>query len=200
MTADISAGVAPIAECFETLSIPYFIGGSVASSTVGTPRLTLDIDFVADIKLEHVERFAKTLRGRYYVSESMIQDAIRRKSCFNLIDLSSILKIDIFVSKQRDFDRSVFSRITLRSIGTNDGPKYWMTSAEDILLSKLEWFELGNRLSERQWGDIKGILTTQKERIDRDYLRKWAAKLSLSELLEEVLREADDLPLPPRQT
>ena len=53
-TPDILAATEPVAEAFEKLGIPYFIGGSVASSAYGIPRSTMNVDMVSDLKHEHV--------------------------------------------------------------------------------------------------------------------------------------------------
>ena len=48
---------------FEELNIRYIVTGSVASMAYGEPRLTNDIDIVADIKLEQIaflERYFPT--------------------------------------------------------------------------------------------------------------------------------------------
>ena len=39
--------VSVITSVFDTLKIPYFIGGSFASGIHGLPRATRDVDFVA---------------------------------------------------------------------------------------------------------------------------------------------------------
>ena len=35
---------------------------------------------------------------------------------------------------------------------------YGLASAEDVVLSKLEWFRLGNEVSQSQWRDVIGVL------------------------------------------
>jgi len=51
-------------------------------------------------------------------------------------------------------------------------------SPEDTILSKLEWHRLGGEVSDRQWGDILGVLKTRAGELDLDYLRKWAGELN----------------------
>ena len=38
-----------VAKALERMGIPYFVGGSLASSAHGVPRATLDADIVADL-------------------------------------------------------------------------------------------------------------------------------------------------------
>jgi len=65
-----------------------------------------------------------------------------------------------------------------------------MASAEDTVLSKLEWYRLREGVSDRQWQDVLGVLKVQGERLDLAYLRQWAAELGVAELLEKAIAEA----------
>src|SRR6266700_8060324 len=79
---DILAAITPIVEALEELGVPYHIGGSVASSLYGLPRLTIDVDLVADLRQGHVRPLIDQLQTDYYIDEDMIRDAIRRRSSF----------------------------------------------------------------------------------------------------------------------
>ena len=65
-----------------------------------------------------------------------------------------------------------------------------IASAEDAVLTKLEWFEMGGRSSARQWNDILGIIGRQGTSLDLVYLRHWAGVLRVRDLLERALTEA----------
>ena len=39
----------PVIDAFEQIGIHYYIAGSVASSAYGIPRMTADIDVIADL-------------------------------------------------------------------------------------------------------------------------------------------------------
>jgi len=58
-----------------------------------------------------------------------------------------------------------------------------MATAEDIILQKLHWYQIGNGISDRQWRDILGVLKVQGKRLDFGYLKVWAPHLGVEDLL-----------------
>lgn len=178
-----------VTEALDKLKIPYFIGGSLASSVYGLTRTTIDADIIADIKLEKINPLEQILKDNFYVSINAIQDAVIRQSSFNIIHLRTMFKVDIFVMKSRSFDKMQFQRRVKEIITTNPVHAAYFASAEDTILAKLDWFRQGGEISERQWKDILGILKIQSERLDMSYLQYWAGELRVSDLLEKALRE-----------
>jgi hypothetical protein len=176
---------------FERLRIPYLVGGSMASALYGVARSTLDADIVADIRQDQVSALVAALGEDFYADDQMIRDAIRHHSCFNLIHLATMFKVDVFIRKERPFDRVQFQRRVEQLFATNPEQKAFMATAEDIILAKLEWYRLGNEISDRQWRDILGVLKVQAGRLDLDYLRQWAQELNVADLLQRALKESE---------
>jgi hypothetical protein len=52
------------------------------------------------------------------------------------------------------------------------------------------WYRLGSGVSERQWSDVLGVLKVKRERLDLDYVRRWAEHLGVVDLLDQALLEA----------
>ncbi|MBE2222937.1 MAG: hypothetical protein IAF02_15435 [Anaerolineae bacterium] len=169
--------------------IPYVIGGSMASIIHGMLRTTMDVDIVADIQPEQVFSFVSGLQDAFYADEQMIQQAIQHQSSFNLIHLSTMFKVDIFIPKKRPFDQQQLNRRIAEQIGPDTDEKIWVLSAEDVILAKLDWFRLGGEVSERQWRDILGVLKTQQKALDIDYLKQWAQSLGVADLMERALEK-----------
>lgn len=65
-----------------------------------------------------------------------------------------------------------------------------MASPEDIILAKLEWYQMGGRVSDRQWNDVQNVIRVQVERLDLPYLRRSATELAILDLLERALEQA----------
>jgi hypothetical protein len=59
-------------EALMALAVPYYVGGSVASSVTDVARATLDVDLVAALALEQAELLATTLSQHYYVDAEML--------------------------------------------------------------------------------------------------------------------------------
>jgi hypothetical protein len=188
-TPDIQVTITPLIEALEDLGVPYHIGGSVASSLYGLPRLTIDVDIVADLRLDHVRPLVNQLETTYYIDEDMIRDAIKHRSSFNVIHLDTMLKVDVFIPKSRLFDQEELQRAQQEILIEGTRP-FNVASPEGTILNKLEWYRMGGEVSDRQWNDILGVLKVQGTNLDMDYLQKWSANLNVTDLLDRALVDA----------
>ena len=144
----------------ERLRIPHMITGSTASSFHGRPRLTHDADIVID--------------------PSRLQ--------FNSIQTSSAFKIDLIICKDRPFSREELGR--RQAAALLPGQEVVMASAEDTILSKLEWAKRAGG-SEKQIEDAAGVLAINPG-IDRSYVEKWAHELGVLDLWHEIAGQVSD--------
>lgn len=179
-----------VTDVLERMGIPYAVGGSMSSSVHGIMRSTMDVDILADLQLQHISAFVAALSNEFYADDEMMRDAIEHHSSFNLIHLETAYKVDVFIPKRRVFDQLQLERRLPSLIMTNPDKTIYVTSPEDIILSKLEWHRMGGEVSERQWRDILGVLKTQSGQLDLAYLRRLAKTLKVEDLLERALTEA----------
>jgi hypothetical protein len=180
-----------VTNVFESLGIPYLIGGSLASALYGMVRTTQDSDIVAEMRLEHLEPFVLALQDDFYLDDEMIAESIQRQSSFNIIHRESMFKVDVFIPQPRPFLQSQLDRAQNQTFLFESEVSAKFASPEDIILAKLEWYRLGGEMSERQWRDILGVLKTRAGDLDLDYLRKWANELKISDLLERAFKNID---------
>jgi len=179
-----------VTQTLERLGISYAVGGSLASSLHGVMRSTLDVDIVADMRLEHIQPLVAALSKDFYADDEMMRDAIEHKSSFNLIHYETAFKVDIFIRKSRPFDQMQLERRRTSVIATDPEQSLYVTSPEDVILSKLEWYRMGGGVSDRQWRDILGVLKTRSGELDLVYLQKWARELKVADLLDRALKES----------
>jgi len=135
---DILLAIKPVIKAFDRLSIPYYIGGSVASSVYGMARATMDVDIIADSY--HKSAIARRLKDR------LVED--------------------------------------------DQNSAFFLCSPEDVILSKLRWYEAGGRPSERQWLDVLGVIKVQSDSLNREYLVKWSNTLGVFDLLGQAFCES----------
>ena len=187
---DILKALCPVVAAFNKQQVRYYVGGSAASSLYGKARHTLDVDVVAELTEPQIREFIAQLSNDYYVSEPAMRSAIAHRRSFNLIHNETAFKVDVFIPQDRDYDRAALERIREDQLG--DGTNFavvYVASPEDVVVKKLEWYRLGDEVSQQQWEDVVKVIELQGERLDVDYLRKWAKELGVSDLLEAALSE-----------
>jgi len=175
-----------ITAALERVGIGYMLTGSFASADYGSPRSTQDIDIVVEASPTQLRAFVGALPDNdYYVDPDAALEAHSRQSMFNVIDQATGWKIDFIIRKSRPFSLEEFRR---RQQVMLQGVPLFMTTAEDAVISKLEWAKLAQ--SQRQIEDVAAILTARWEMLDRAYLEKWITELSLEKEWDHARRLA----------
>lgn len=179
-----------ILDALTALEVNYVVGGSVASSLYGEPRYTQDTDVEIWPDRPQLLQLLTLTEGEFYASKEAALDALQRRSSFNLIHFESQYKVDLFISQNRSFD---LARAERRRVPEGFPANFWVSSAEDMVLIKLEWYRKGRQLSDRQWRDVLAILASQRARLDHAYLQRWALELQVSDLLGRAFSEIEPL-------
>lgn len=175
-----------VIEKLEKYQIDYMITGSFASNLHGIPRATFDADIVISTDFKKIENFIKEIEKDFYVSLESAKKAVEGKGMFNIIHFETGFKIDFIVKKEGEYYESEFSR---RKMFRLRDKLCFFASPEDTILAKLIWAKKSE--SERQFNDALGIIKIQKENLDYEYLKKWAHKTGVYELLQKALKEAE---------
>jgi hypothetical protein len=160
-------------------SVPFMLTGSFALAYYATPRMTRDLDIVVALSERDVETLVAAFASDFYIDADAVRTAILSELMFNLMHLESGVKVDLIVRKSAEFRQVEFARRQPVAIA---GIRTWIVSCEDLILSKLVWALQSN--SELQRRDIQQLLAVA---VDLDYIRKWAPKLSVTTLLDELL-------------
>jgi hypothetical protein len=177
-----------IAEALERCQIRYILGGSLASTALGEPRATLDVDIVVDLSVATVGPWLSLLGSDFSFDEEWARDEVARRGSFQLIHLPTMTRIDVFVPpwegvhlwKWQHRRRLVLDEATNKGID--------VTAPEGIVIQKLVWFRSGGESSDRQWRDVLGVLKLQRNDLDLADMRQWATELGVLDLLDRALQ------------
>lgn len=181
-----------VAAILDELEIDYALGGSFASSIFGEPRATADVDVALVIEPEKGETLLERVGLEFYVPLNAARAAIRSNDAFHLLASEHALKVDLFVLGDGLLDRRQIERRVLVPL-PGARPGVWVTSPEDQVLRKLDWYRQGGSVSDRQWRDVVGIILVQGDSLDIGYLRDTARSVGLDDLLDRVLADASRL-------
>lgn len=181
--------VGRVAAILDDLGIPYALGGSLASSMIGEPRSTVDVDIAIALEGRDGAALLERVNADFYVPIESARVAIQACSSFNLIDTTHGLKVDLFVLGQGLLDRMQIERRTAMTI-PGVAHAIWVTAPEDQVLRKLDWYRISGYESDRQWRDVVGILRIHGDAMHLDYLRETARALDLEALLDDATNAA----------
>jgi hypothetical protein len=157
----------------DNAEIPYMVSGSMALTLYTIPRMTRDIDIVVELQIEDIEKFYQIFVGHSYIDKLTIEEEVKRRGMFNIIDHRTGYKIDFMLKKHTEFREHEFQR----RIRTSDfGFPTWIVSIEDLIISKIIWIQ--DYQSDRQMDDIKNLLLNEKT--DRNYITNWCKSLNLN--------------------
>jgi hypothetical protein len=137
------------------------------------PRFTSNFDFIVHLKKGNVPALMNHFKEGYYCDEDAVNEAVRDKGMFNIIDHKSNYKADIVILKDNVYRQTEFER--RRQIDFLD-MKIYIVSPEDLLLSKLIWIQ--DLQSSIQIEDIKSLWTIKD--LDREYISEWIKMLKLN--------------------
>lgn len=171
----------------EELRIPYALGGSIAAIAYGEPRTTLDIDVVADLVAEDVERLKTRFpEPEFFLDAKAALEAVIERAQFNIIHISSAMKIDVFVPSD-DVARSQIYRS--RRFSVLPGLAAEVSPPEELIVKKMVYYREGG--SERHLRDVASMLSVSDDLIDRQRIQDLTERLGLEEVWALILHRVD---------
>lgn len=179
-----------ILDLLHTYKIDYMLTGSLVSSIQGEPRATHDVDILINITPDAIPALVEAFPPPvYYLSRSAVEEAIRYKSMFNLLDTTEGDKADFWILTDEPFDQSRFARKQEEKIL---GLSIKLSTPEDTILMKLRWAKLAGG-SEKQFIDAMRVYEVQYRYLDVGYMEAWSQTLQIQELWKKLKQEAQPL-------
>ena len=172
----------------ERLGVRYLLGGSMASTALGEPRMTLDVDLVIDLEIGTVDRWIESLGPEFLIDRDWVRAEVERRGSFQLFHMPSLVRIDVFVPPWEGVHLWKWERRRRLRIDANLSLD--VTAPEGIVLQKLMWYRAGGEVSDRQWRDVVGVLRAQRLHLQRDEMEAWATRCGVADLLARALVDA----------
>ncbi len=178
--------VSDFVERLARAGIRSVVGGSMASSVWGQPRQTNDADISVWLRADQVQNLVAALPDPYNLVPDEVEEATRSTvdfASFKVLHMDEVFSFDCFVHGDSEWTDALWD--TRRVVGT-----LAFLGPEAILVLKLRWFVLGNKVSDRQWNDICQVIEVQGDRLDRSWAQLWATRFGVDALLEQALAQA----------
>jgi len=172
----------------DRLQVEYCIGGSVASSIWGRPRLTADLDVALFASYAQLRELKEALPQPDYYFD--LQSAVEAAGAGTMVTINHVtgVKIDLFFQTDNGFANSQMSR--RRRVKTRGGLDAFLASPEDVVLNKLKYFKEGK--SEKHLIDIAEVLKDQATTFDMNYTGDWALRIGVRAEWEKAQQFAED--------
>jgi hypothetical protein len=135
------------------------VGGSVASSAWGQMRQTNDADIAIMLEAQRIDALLSAFGEPYFLSHEELREALASASDFRSVQLRHMdeaFKIALFLLREGDYEGSELQRA--REVQVVPGTTVRFAAPENVILTKLRRFVLGNQVSDRQWNDIVTVL------------------------------------------
>lgn len=167
-----------VSERLDAVQIPYMLTGSYALAFYTTPRMTRDLDLVISLGEDDVGAIVKVFQSDFYIDADAVRSAVQSQRQFNLMHLKSGIKVDLIIRKAAEYRQVEFARRREISFA---GVRTWITTREDLILSKLVWAKDSD--SELQQRDVRSLMD---DNVDRGYVEQWATRLGVDAMLRKV--------------
>lgn len=184
--------VVTLAELLDRLKLPHAFGGALANNYWGVVRATQDIDVLALLPALRYQEAADAFADAGFsmrstddrsvpVEVARMRQEVQDRRMFVLYDRGGI-KVEVFVPflplQDEILRRAVRLPFEERAIP--------VTTAEDLILLKMAFHR------DKDLRDVRGMLATQKEKLDRSYLQQWAVRMLDDRASEELRRWTDE--------
>ena len=192
---DLLAVIYPARRALEILHLPYYLGGSIASSLHGMQQLAQDTDLVIDLGEQTLPSLLVALGQHYLLDEDQAREAVREQRPFPLIHLDSLMKVDVVIPKRDVFATSMLPLIQSYTLDERH-PPIPLASAIEMLLFKVQRYQRDERTrtdgmqDDAEWNDILGMLKVQGPDLDLPLLEEWAGTLGLADTWQRALVDA----------
>lgn len=177
--------------------LPVFVGGAVAAMSYGEARTTLDIDLIIQATSADTDRIVGVFpETEFYVRPVPViraELARREGGQFNVIDLTTGMKADIYVAGDDPLIAFGFAHASERDLG---GHRLRIASATYVVAMKLRFYGISRQ--DKHLRDVRSILAVSPEEVDVAEVTRWAERYGAADAWRECREHpgTEDRPAP----
>ncbi len=173
-----------VLDVLEKTEISYVLVGSFAANVYGIVRATQDMDLVVQAESGQINALASALGNDFQRDPQLQFETVTgtTKTVFKERETGFI--IEIFRLSNDPHDQTRFARRRKMEVF---GRPTWILSAEDVLVTKLNWLHRVNRTKDLL--DVRNVIAVQGNAIDWPYVEGWCDQHGSRPLLEKIRAE-----------
>jgi hypothetical protein len=166
------------------LGARYMVSGSVAVGIYAAPRFTNDVDVIVELDRANIARLPEVFpETEFYLPplEAIAAEARERRGHFNIIHHETGFKADIYLAGGDPLHTWALARARRLDVA---GEPLVVAPPEYVIVRKLEFYREGG--SEKHLRDIRSMLDTSPDAIDRAELERLIAGRGLQDVWKEI--------------
>ena len=179
---DIEPPLLAVTHLAEALGYPVVVTGGVACCLYGFPRMVHDVDVL--LTPTAAEALYQHLAAAWMPLPPL-------PTTWSLIDPATLVKVDLMTTHGRIPIAPLIAR-RQPTLVTDAGETIAVLSAEDVLLTRLAWYQDQGTHPDDQWNDLMGVVKIHAPLLDRSYLHTQAHRFDLDDVLNQVLDDCDE--------
>jgi hypothetical protein len=174
-----------VAGALESAQLPCMLVGAFSSSYHGIPRSTEDADFVVALEELPIATLAAHLGMDFTIDPQAKIETFTMGTYYTIRHATSDFSVDLFLLQDDPHDLASYGRRIPVSYGSG---KVYLSSAEDLIITKLRWSQGGRR--NKDIDDARGVLAVQQPtNLDLAYIRQWTDQHGTRKLFERLLSQ-----------
>jgi hypothetical protein len=173
--------LARMADTLQARDIPFMVVGSFTTNFYGIPRSTQDADLVVAVGPDVIAGLADELRPDIRLDPQLQFETITLTYYQRLDVAGTNFHIEIFQVSEDSHDQERFLR---RRSAMYLGRSLPLPTAEDVIITKLRWANLGNRGKDRD--DAMNVIAVQRNTLDWRYIYSWCDQHGTRALLDQI--------------
>ncbi len=168
-------------DALEALAIPYMVVGSLTTNYYGVPRSTQGADFVVELGELSISQIAARLGDTFKLDSQMSFETVTGTVRHRMRLIEHPLTVEFFLLGNGEHDKSRFQRrVRTHMLGRQT----WVSTAEDVIITKLRWSKHARRTKDAD--DVRDVLAVQGDNLDLPYLHEWCARHDTRQLLDHI--------------